>query len=178
MNIIQAKIIKIQINPKAKKESEKRWFVNCNAYQNGDNVIQYNNILLIHNNQLPKIGDVVLLFSSIYEKQSFCFPILDLKNLIQSGDSFLGDLKNNNKLLIRDGKIELKMNNVNIQDNISKEREEDIKRQNALKTVLTALMSIPELASINAIITTAIETINESIANSTTLKTNFDKTYF
>ena len=70
------------------------------------------------------------------------------------------------------------MQTINVLQNISKEREEDIKRQNAIKNVLTAMLPIPALASINGTITTSIATIETSIATSTALKTDFDKTYF
>jgi hypothetical protein len=137
---------------------------------------------------IPQVDDIVSLYKDgdfLDKKFMFCCPFIqqddisDLKNgevEIRSKNAKIQMLLDKVNI-ITTTKINLEVNNTNISENISKEREEDIKRVDEVLKVFNAIKNITELLSAKPVIELAVATITVSKVASASLKSELDDTF-
>jgi len=142
----------------------------------------YKEIFFVNTNfsvYAPKIKDEVLLYRpnySIDKAYLFCQPFSRSPQVsLESGDYVVGT--DTSHTTFKNNKIISVANNVNIQQNISNERQEDTTRLNQVIAVFNAIKDIPELASAKPVIESTIASIQASLSTSATLKEDFDTTF-
>lgn len=113
---------------------------------------------------------------SIDKAYLFCHPFSRSPQVsLENGDYVIGT--DTSHTTFKNNKIISVASSVNIQQNISNERQEDTTRLNQVIAVLNAIKDIPELVSAKSVIESAIASITTSLSTSATLKEDFDKTF-